>query len=63
MERTRRVSHNFYRLTILIQVYLRDAVRIISNSMIDRVSREERTRVKVHRVMEDDNGITIYIGL
>lgn len=63
MERTRCVSHNFYRLTILIQVYLRDAVRIISNSMIDRVSREERTRVKVHRVMEDDNGITIYIGL
>lgn len=63
MERTRRVSHNFYRLTILIQVYLRDAVRIISNSMIDGVSREERTRVKVHRVMEDDNGITIYIGL
>lgn len=63
MERTRRVSHNFYRLTILIQVYLRDAIRIISNSMIDGVSREERTRVKVHRVMEDDNGITIYIGL
>lgn len=63
MERTRRVSRNFYRLTILIQVYLRDAVRIISNSMIDGVSREERTRVKVHRVMEDDNGITIYIGL
>lgn len=63
MKRTRRVSHNFYRLTILIQVYLRDAVRIISNSMIDGVSREERTRVKVHRVMEDDNGITIYIGL
>lgn len=37
--------------------------RIISNSMMTILyfeSQEERTRVKVHRVMEDDN-ITIYI--